>query len=126
MSLRLRFSLLAGLAVFLVVALFGSGVYVVVALRLFDTVDGTLGQYANVVNNRLLHPRPVAADNPNADTPSLPRLPSDPNAFAIVYDGDGNPNAESDNAAGLSIKLPPSALQAVERGQTRVLSLTSS
>jgi two-component system, OmpR family, sensor kinase len=121
MSLRLRFALLAGLAVFLVVALFGTGVYVVVAMRLFDSVDSTLGQYANFVQNRLLRPIPSPAES--AEASPLPHLPTDPNAFAIVYEGVGNPTMSSPNASGLSLKIPPSAWAAAERGQSRVVTV---
>src|SRR3982074_2263847 len=112
MSLRLRFALLAGLAVFLVVALFGTGVYVVVAMRLYDSVDSTLGQYAGVVQWKLLHPPPTpvpAAGADPAQSTSLPHLPTDPHAFARAYEGAGNPTMTSANASGLSLKIPSGA-----------------
>jgi two-component system OmpR family sensor kinase len=120
MSLRLRFSLLAGLAVFLVVALFGTGVYVVLAMRLYDTVDATLGQYAGVTQRHLVRPLPTDA----GETSPLPRLPTDPSAFAIVYEGVSNPTAMSANADGLSLKIPSSAWEAAGRGQTSVVTVS--
>ena len=56
MSLRLRLAVLAGLAAFVVVALFGTGVYVVLSKSLYDESDTALQQYAIGIEHRVNRP----------------------------------------------------------------------
>jgi two-component system OmpR family sensor kinase len=116
MSLRLRLAVLAALAAFVVVALFGVGVYVVLSTRLNGEVDTTLQQYTAVISRRLLRSGGLAIE-------PLSRLlvGADPDAFAIAYDADGRELARSPDATGLDVSLPDAARQEALAGQATSL-----
>ena len=111
MSLRLRLTVLAGAAAFVVVALFGTGVYIVLSERLYGDTDVALQQYASVIGKRMN--RPDLAQQP------LPRvLGGGPDTFVFAYDGDGQEVARSANASGLNVPLPDSARDAAVAGNS--------
>ena len=105
MSLRLRLAVLAALAAFVVVALFGIGVYLVLSTQLNRQVDGALQQYANVIARRLARPGALTSE-------PLARflVGADPDAFAVAYDAEGRELARSADANG-DLPLPEAARQ---------------
>jgi len=106
MSLRLRLAVLAALAAFVVVGLFGVGIYLVLSTQLNRQVDGTLQQYAAVISRRLARPGSLALE-------PLSRflVGADPDAFAIAYDADGRELARSAGASGVDLGLSEEARQ---------------
>jgi two-component system OmpR family sensor kinase len=104
MSLRLRLAVLVAVVAFAVVALFGTGVYVVLSTRLYGETDASLQQYAGLIVHRVNRPPATL------ETPTMSRiLIGESDSFAIAYDGDGHELARSPNAAGLDVPLPPAA-----------------
>jgi two-component system OmpR family sensor kinase len=103
MSLRMRLAVLVAVVAFAVVALFGTGVYLVLSARLYSETDASLQQYANLIVRRVNRP-PVGLENP-----TLTRiLAGESDMFVIAYDGDGHELGRSPNAAG-DVPLPDSA-----------------
>jgi signal transduction histidine kinase len=121
MSLRLRFAVLTGLAVFVVVALFGSGVYVVLATRLAQDVDYSLANYAAATQRKLdltgTRTSPLALPHP---------LAGDPTTFAVVYNSDGDAVLNSLNASGLAVKVPRWAWGAALDGRSSTVTVSMS
>src|SRR5258708_14890811 len=100
MSLRSRLAVLSGLAVFAVVVLFGTGVYLALSVQLYDDVDTSLREYATVIQQRL-HRAPTTRP-----LPITRFLLGDPNEFAIAYDDYGLELGRSPDAAGRPLPLP--------------------
>jgi two-component system OmpR family sensor kinase len=108
MSLRLRLAVLAGLAAFVVVALFGTGVYVVLSKSLYDESDTALQQYAIGIEHRVNRP-PLG--------PAVPMsriLLGGPDTFVIAYDGNGREVGRSLNASGFDVPLPDATREEAE------------
>ena len=105
MSLRLRLAVLSAVAAFVVVGLFGTGVYVVLSQRLYGDTDAALQQYATVIVRRVNRP------DLGPPVPLSRVLLGGPDTFVIAYDGDGTELDRSPNATGLSVPLPESARQ---------------
>jgi two-component system, OmpR family, sensor kinase len=110
MSLRLRLAVLAGLAAFVVVALFGTGVYIVLSESLYNDTDTALHEYAAVIVRRVDRPQIGPAQ------PLSRILLSAPDTFVIAYDADGHEVGRSPNAAGLNVPLPQTARAEAEAG----------
>jgi two-component system, OmpR family, sensor kinase len=110
MSLRLRLTVLAGAAAFVVVALFGTGVYIVLSERLYGETDVALQQYASIIAHR------VNRTDLAEPTPLSRVLLGGPDTFVVAYDGDGIELARSANAAGLTVPLPDRARDAAVAG----------
>jgi two-component system OmpR family sensor kinase len=112
MSLRLRLAVLAAVAAFAVVALFGTGVYVVLSERLYGETDAALEQYASVIVHRV--------NRPDLEAQPMSRIlgVSGPDTLVIAYDSDGQEVGRSPNAAGLDVPLPDSARDRAVTGST--------
>ncbi|MDR0358234.1 MAG: HAMP domain-containing histidine kinase [bacterium] len=115
MSLRLRMTLLSGLAVFAAVVLFSSGVYFVSSVQLYGDVDQKLQSYGDSVAHRL-----AISDV----GPSSRYLGGDFTAFAIAFDGNGSELNRSPNATGLEVNVPAKARTHALDGQTDFITLT--
>jgi two-component system OmpR family sensor kinase len=103
MSLRLRLAVLAAVAALVVVALFGTGVYIVLSERLYGDTDTALEQYASVIVRRVNRP------DLGPPQPMSRILLGGPDTFVIAYDGDGRELGRSPNATGLDVPLPDAA-----------------
>jgi len=110
MSLRLRLAVLAAVAAFVVVGLFGTGVYLVLSARLYGETDAALQQYASVIVRRVNRPQDIGPQ------PLARLLIGGPDTFVIAYDGDGRELARSPNASGLDVPLPDAALDQAVAG----------
>ncbi|MBO0689281.1 MAG: HAMP domain-containing histidine kinase [Candidatus Dormibacteraeota bacterium] len=115
MSLRLRMTLLSGLAVFAAVVLFSSGVYFVSSVELYGDVDQKLQDYGDSVAHR------IAISDVG---PSARYLGGDFTAFAIAYDANGAELNRSPNATGLDVNVPAKARTSALDGQTDFITLT--
>jgi two-component system, OmpR family, sensor kinase len=115
MSLRLRMTLLSGLAVFTAVILFSSGVYFVSSVELYGDVDQKLQDYGDSVAHRL-----ALSDQ----APPSRYLSGDFSAFAIAYDAGGAELSRSPNSTGLDVNVPAKSRTHALDGQTDFLTLT--
>ena len=103
MSLRLRLAVLAAVAALVVVALFGTGVYIVLSNRLYDETDMALQQTASVIVHR------VNRSDLEAQPISRILLGGGPDTFVIAYDADGQEIGRTPDAIGLDVPLPDAA-----------------
>jgi len=117
MTIRLRLACLLGAAFLCLMLAFGTGVYWVLSVYLYNDVDASLSRSSNLLLEHI-------ADPSRLPTRSLDRALTVGTDIAQVYDSQGNLLASSAAASGLEIRAPATALDASIGGSSTFANTT--